>query len=96
LADIPRTAVNRDLLGPEKYTHPFVVGAGDYRLRHEAPGHGVGIAIEAHAVRLGDARRVDIVGVEERPAERFEQSLLFVLEHEGRNFAGDFVYAVVG
>src|SRR6478609_7715 len=96
LADFPRATVKRDLLGPEKYTHPFVVGADYDRLRYEAPGHGVDVAVEAHAVSLGDAGRIDIIGVEERAAEWFEQSPLFVLEHERWDLPSDFVHTVVG
>jgi hypothetical protein len=86
LPAVPRAAVERDLFGPEKDGDPIVVGTHDDGLRNEAPGYGVGVAIEANSVRFGDTGRLDLVGVEGGGIERFEQRSLLVLVDEQRDF----------
>jgi hypothetical protein len=60
------------------------------------PGHRVDVSVEADPVGLRDAGRLEIVGVERREIQWFEQRPLLVLEGERRDFSGDLMHAMIG
>src|SRR5258705_10982114 len=95
LADLPRPAMRGDLLLAEEHGDPIVVGADEYGLAGQAPGHTVAIAVEGDAKGLGHGAGLDIIDIEGHVGDRFEAALLLVPEHQRGHLASLVVPAVI-